>query len=855
MTNPSFTDIYTESKLLVSPSPTYPIPPLKRDSSQVQQETDSLTKRVKSSHELQAKGLHFLTQDGIKSNVHNLEVLQKSTSIIPTESDSSITLSEYLDQMTEQDIIHSIESVRSSSCLQSISMINQSLEEDYKPIENQQQKPASPPQPPHHSFLSYASPLQSQAHSQLQEKQGRYATVMTNINKADLDGELFNMIDAFKTASSPGDNGPDRHLLESLQLIAHLTNIDHLDTYDQVLAHRKRNLQLYAGLADGSSQEAIDLRANWIRSATAWLEESYIDYIDQTLKDNAQVAKPGGSLVFMVRLKAFVGVTYGKHKEGWPAILEIVNDQPAWVLLYTSLRCGQHDSALQLLQREPELFQSEPDFVQQMMEYLESDKTLSKGTQEQVVIKYQQLKSQGVDAVDPYKLALFKIVGRCELHSNQTPSIVSTTEEYLWLQLTLLKEQPGHDFHVEQYTLKELQVRVAGFGAKRFDPTGAQPWSYFKMLLATCQFEQAVSYLYKNKQTQLDAVHIGIMLAYFGLLRVPKSSRPSTDMSKFLTENKTISTFTLSRMIHQYLKSSQLPTTDQFQYLFCLAWYAKHYGYVDDSLLEQAQAFCRDWILESNDYEWFLGSFVDDQRQPGFMDQYKRLLGFEDQDSYTKAFLIPLVGEYANRGQYAKATFVCELASDYNLAMEVLFYQLSQAFQRPANHLKNDASLQHLLDFTKSTLQRYDHNQYISKLVDDRKKHTVRAMVGFVKARQLYDLEQYEQALGAAFETGVVPPMAAASYASLSPVVDQFNLLDDGIANLVPDLVLMLMTILYKLWLHYRPSLVTQPVLKDTLTKIQNSVRTLLLFASMIRVKIPSETMNKLNNLDTKMSQ
>lgn len=55
--------------------------------------------------------------------------------------------------------------------------------------------------------------------------------------------------------------------------------------------------------------------------------------------------------------------------------------------------------------------------------------------------------------------------------------------------------------------------------------------SYFMVLLLTCQFEDAVAYLWKlGGFWEVDAMHVALFLVYYGLLRVECAGLHSIDI-------------------------------------------------------------------------------------------------------------------------------------------------------------------------------------------------------------------------------------------------------------------------------------------------------------------------------------
>ena len=116
-------------------------------------------------------------------------------------------------------------------------------------------------------------------------------------------------------------------------------------------------------------------------------------------------------------------------------------------------------------------------------------------------------------------------------------------------QLILIRETNEFEEAInEQYTLRDLQNMLINFGPNHFNPKGNNPIHYVQVLLLSAQFErvryftrvslsifdscvmrvspllqftrQAVDYLYSSQQYNIEAVHIAIALAYYGVLRI-----------------------------------------------------------------------------------------------------------------------------------------------------------------------------------------------------------------------------------------------------------------------------------------------------------------------------------------------
>lgn len=58
----------------------------------------------------------------------------------------------------------------------------------------------------------------------------------------------------------------------------------------------------------------------------------------------------------------------------------------------------------------------------------------SKHTRNTILESYRRLCYTGQGS-DPYKIALYKILGRCELYKKNLPEVTPSIEDYLWLQV------------------------------------------------------------------------------------------------------------------------------------------------------------------------------------------------------------------------------------------------------------------------------------------------------------------------------------------------------------------------------------------------------------------------------------
>ena len=170
------------------------------------------------------------------------------------------------------------------------------------------------------------------------------------------------------------------------------------------------------------------------------------------------------------------------------------NDQPFWAFIYYLFRCGEIQKALEWARKHQTfLDRNDRHFLAYLAAYVESeDHRLPKVMRAQILTDFNQ-RSRSRD-VDPFKLAVYKIIGRCDLAKKTIPEVIQATEDYVWFQLLLVRETMDIDDPTyERYTLRDLQQLLLRFGADHFNPKGMNPFNYFQVLLQSAQFERVVT--------------------------------------------------------------------------------------------------------------------------------------------------------------------------------------------------------------------------------------------------------------------------------------------------------------------------------------------------------------------------
>ena len=142
----------------------------------------------------------------------------------------------------------------------------------------------------------------------------------------------------------------------------------------------------------------------------------------------------------------------------------------------------------------------------------------------------QRIRYYKEDEDDPFKFALYKLLGRCDIQKRAMPNkVVVTTEDYLWVLLVLARED---ELVGEKWGLADVAKSVVKIGRTGWDRSGQRPEGYFLVLILVGEYERVCSFCSKLTQAVHfllnhalgEVVHFAIVLAWYGLLRISSST-------------------------------------------------------------------------------------------------------------------------------------------------------------------------------------------------------------------------------------------------------------------------------------------------------------------------------------------
>ncbi|GME88497.1 unnamed protein product [Ambrosiozyma monospora] len=302
------------------------------------------------------------------------------------------------------------------------------------------------------------------------------------------------------------------------------------------------------------------------------------------------------------------------------------------------MNSGCYEEAQQLVLENNETFQKiERTFPTYLKNYCQSSqRRLSPELQGRLSNEFNQYFKHSNKEIDPFRYATYKLIGRCDLSRKTLPSITLSIEDWLWLHLSLVREDDLNEVELvnEHYKLSDLQNSILQFGPDSFNGSNNNPM-YLQTLIFTGLYESAVQYLFES--SEIDSVHLAITLAYYGLLRVPDESKSPAAINQLLyVDENNVRYINFARFIGYYTRTFKVSDPRvAAEYIFCICLCD---GLPSDLKLKQinlAQRAIRELVLETREFVILLGKIdKEGNRIPGVIEQRKKLIYLNDNESY-----------------------------------------------------------------------------------------------------------------------------------------------------------------------------------------------------------------------------
>lgn len=577
--------------------------------------------------------------------------------------------------------------------------------------------------------------------------------------------------------------------------------------------------QVISQLKSASSRPCNDVQVfkdRTVQKAKTHLELQFFDYIDNIYK-NKVVNK--GLPTIVNKVKSFI--EYQKLNSN--GNLLIVNGLPIWALVFYLLRAGCEEEALALVQENQQVFKKvEQSFVSYFKAYVNSkDKRLPQSLVAQIQNEFSQHIKKSVDG-DPYRYAVYKILGRCQLSRRNISNIALTIEDWVWMHLMLVRDdnQDGDPIH-EKYTLSDFQQIITSYGPSKFTS------NYLQILLLAGLYEEAIKYALEVNE--IDGVHLAIGLSYYQLLQ---NSSEGEDLKTRGLQ--------FSKLLGSYIKSfkfSDPRIAVEYLILICL--------FKDQ--VETSHEALRELILETREFAILLGKInTSGVRIPGKIEQRKSLISLDND------FLHKVTEQAAftadKEGRTYDGLLLYQLAEEYEIVITIVNKLLGE-------YLSNTELEQPLLDGNSETnpilIAENLLNTYQS--ISMKNRTICQKLLKISEVRQLFLQKNWDQTLKKIEELDILPINPNTNLSIIRLKAEELSYLDENLLRNVPNLLIVTMTSVAQSKEQIYNSVLNSSIKEEKAKELKLIAKNCVVFAGMVQYKMPRETFNLLISLEASL--
>lgn len=524
----------------------------------------------------------------------------------------------------------------------------------------------------------------------LRDKQAMLAAEIRDLNLARIAGEPHPIL--HRLGKMALDNSTDRHahsLYDAyLAAIAIVGEKEDAETWSTDAGTTKQR-QFRDQYLDTNEKSAasLEMRKRILNGANAFLEGKFFKEVESIITKFPREANLGGRPDTINKIKAYVRLRHAR-KDLVPDNTELqqVEGEFVWAIVFYLLRSGKINEAADYVKAQSTTFRSiDRTFASYLLEYVSSpDRRLRRQLQERCNNEFnQRFRNAPENSIDPYRMACYKIVGRCAVSNRNLDNLNTEIDDWIWLQFNLARENDkATEVAAESYGLQDLRTSIREIGLKHFPKSPSEDDNgsfgmYFFLQILSGMFEQAIAYLYAF--SYVDAIHFAIALEYYGLLR-PSDPWTTTD-SLLSHDTRSRPQLSFGRMLGYYTRDFRAADVDAaVDYLTLICLNADLEGEAGRQQAELCHVALRELILESREFSKLIGDIrPDGHRILGLVEQRASLIGLREEDDFVKTVTLQAARFADDNGRTTDAVLLYHLASDYDSVISIVSRALSEA--------------------------------------------------------------------------------------------------------------------------------------------------------------------------------
>ncbi|KAF2500568.1 NIC-domain-containing protein [Lophium mytilinum] len=712
----------------------------------------------------------------------------------------------------------------------------------------------------------------------VRDKQERFATSVRELNQARLVKRVYPVLTKFADVERPTGIDSTQKLVDAYNALIEITeeNANVTNVTDEGAVRERSFTRAY--LAENSnSADSLAIRKAILNGSRKYLEKSYLEQVSNEIDKNPVDANPGGIPSIVAKIRAYIRLKSSRKELGADSdhLARIGdNEDWPWVMVFHLLRGGlRQEAAAYVNDQKHQLFFKANDrqFIAGISQYAASpDRKLTGNTQQNLSHIYAQRSRIGPEhASDPYRMACYKIVGRCELNRRSLDRINQNMDDWVWLQFNLARESSRIEESAgESFGLDELRASISEIGQRHFSAgsDGANGFGVFFFLqILAGMFEQAISYLYQH--SYVSAVHFAIALDFYGLLRVASLASAGTEILTFTTRN--LPQLNFGQMVGYYTRDFRAAKAEAAaDYLTLLCLNADLDGEAGREQARLCHEALRELVLETREFAELLGDIRGNGSSiPGAIEQRLPLIKIEDRRSFMAKITVQAAKIADDSGRTTDAVLLYHLSEEFNNVITILNRAVSEALSvdlgqealrleplrpranaglvegqqqppQPGSSLSL-AAIDDPIQLATSMNNMYEQNEGYYSKISRENRQTIAVLLELSKAKKQVEEGKWAPALDTMIETDLLPLRAQGRLSEIRSSATNFGNFAPEAARNVGHVLMWAIICCGKLREYLLGGAYEDPTKRKLADQCLQQAKDLMVFAGLIRYKLP----------------
>jgi len=523
----------------------------------------------------------------------------------------------------------------------------------------------------------------------LREKEGKYAEKVQSLNAARLQKNAYPLLHEFGAVEAHNPSEHSGHVLNAYKAMAEIVGeYPELRSFSEPNVVKERQFAKAWVDEAHNSPNAVDMRKRILKGAACHLEKQCFHTMETLLSRNPREANLGGVPNVLSKVKAYVRLRAARKDLAPDSTgLQTLDGDYIWAIIFYLLRTGHVKEAVDYVQANTIPFRAiDRYFLQYISQFhANKDRRLSPELQNRINNEYsQRFRIAPENSVDPFRMACYKVIGRCDLSELNLAGLHSELMDWAWLLVTLAREVNLVDEHAGAvFTLANVQKSIKtlgeGFLAKGLAAAEEKTVKgvYFYLQILCGLFENAIQFFYGVEY--VDALHFAIALDYYGLLCV---SDPNTSEGRLLTFSVTNRPqINFAQMIGWYTRDFRAANViAAVDYLTLICLNGDLSGDAGHRQVMTCHQGLRELVLESREFTKLLGDMqLDGRRIKGAIEERMKLIHLADTDDFMRTVTIQAASIADDNGRITDAVLLYDLAGEYDNVITITNRALSEA--------------------------------------------------------------------------------------------------------------------------------------------------------------------------------